>query len=161
MDDFLVKPLRATDLQTAMRRIVEGAPPPEWMESPPEQSKRNLVDPNVLLAACGGDEQILSTVSESFRNHVPVQMAAIVEALQAGNTMLLREHAHKLSGISAAFSTIAGELASQLEDLAAAGRLEGCRPIVEKLGQVARALIEEMGGLSIESLRKLARTAPD
>ena len=74
--------------------------------------------------------------------------------------MHLREHAHKLSGMSAAFSTIAGELASQLEDLAAADRLEDCRPIVEKLDQVMQELIEEVDGLSIELLRKQAWTAP-
>jgi HPt (histidine-containing phosphotransfer) domain-containing protein len=144
-----------------MARIGDAAAPAERMESRPEQSKCSLVDPNVLLSACGGDDRILSTVSESFRNHVPVQMAAIAEALREGNAIHLREHAHKLSGMSAAFSTIVGDLASQLEDLAAGGQLDECRPVVEKLDQLARDLIVEVGGLSVESLRTLGLTAPD
>jgi hypothetical protein len=69
--------------------------------------------------------------------------------------------AHKLCGLLSAFSTVAGGVASSLEDHAASGRLEECRPLVEQLEVMARELVQEMDGLSIESLRQQVRTAGD
>ena len=68
----------------------------------------------------------------------------------------LREAAHKLRGTMAAFSTGAGAVASGLEDHAARGRLEEARPLVERLVAMARELIEQVEGLSIEALRDQA-----
>ena len=70
--------------------------------------------------------------------------------------MQLREAAHELSGVLAAFSTIGGNLASQIEDLAAAARLEECRPIVDVLVQKSQAIVRQIDGLTIEQLRSQA-----
>src|SRR5260370_38417154 len=68
----------------------------------------------------------------------------------------LREAAHKLCGMVAAFSSVAAAVASDLEDQAAGDRLEECRPLVEQVESIARELLDQVGVLSIEDLRHLA-----
>jgi hypothetical protein len=55
-----------------------------------------------------------------------------------------------------AFSTIAGGMASELEDAATAGRLDDARPLAEQLGTLAGELLRLVGGLSVELLRASA-----
>src|SRR5262249_10674108 len=52
MDDFLAKPIRAADLWAAIDRIVAARPAAD----PPGLA---LIDPQVVLAACGGDGAVL------------------------------------------------------------------------------------------------------
>jgi hypothetical protein len=54
----------------------------------------------------------------------------------------------------AAFSTVAGDLAANLEDLAARGLLDDALPVVEKLDNCATELAQLAGGLTIELLRR-------
>jgi hypothetical protein len=54
------------------------------------------------------------------------------------------------------FSTVAGDQAANLEDLAARGLLEETVPVVEQLEQCATELARLAGGLTVETLRKLA-----
>lgn len=146
MDDFLAKPIRVAELQAAIERVAASAP----RKAPPEPS---LLDPQVLLATCGGDAAILSSLGQSFRQHLPGQLAAVQEALDAGDASLLREAAHKLHGMTSAFSTVAGQLISRLEDEAAAGRLDACRPLVRQVTALSRDLISQVGDLSLEFLQ--------
>jgi hypothetical protein len=53
-----------------------------------------------------------------------------------------------------AFSTAGGEVASELEGLAAAGQVDEARPLVAKLGAVARQLLLQTENLSVESLHR-------
>ena len=73
----------------------------------------------------------------------------------------MREAAHKLCALLSAFSTVAGDVASDLEDHAAQGRLEEARPLVEQLEAMARELLGLAGGLSLETLRHQAAAAGD
>ena len=50
----------------------------------------------------------------------------------------------------AAFSAGAGDVASKLEQVAACGDLEECRPLVERLVTIAATLVESVSGLSVE-----------
>jgi two-component system, sensor histidine kinase and response regulator len=87
---------------------------------------------------------------------VPAQLAEVGDALRERDAPRLREAAHKLCGMVAAFSGVAAAVASDLEDQAAGGRLEECRPLVEQLEVIARELLNQVGVLSIEDLRHLA-----
>ena len=60
MDDFLAKPIQPADLWAAMDRLVGSRPPAE----PPGP---DLLAPQVLLAACGGDAAALEEICETFR----------------------------------------------------------------------------------------------
>ena len=130
MDDFLAKPIQAADLWAAIDRVV-GARPPADRPGP------GLLDPRVLLAACGGDAAILEKICQAFRARLPDHLTAVQDALRERDAPRLREAAHKLCGMVAAFSTVAGGVASDLEDHAARGQLEEARPLVEQLEAMA------------------------
>ncbi len=152
MDDFLAKPIQAADLWTAMDRVVVGRPPAD-------RPGPGLLDPPVLLAACGGDAVTLEKICQTFRARLPEHLKAVQDALHDGDAPRLREAAHKLAGMVAAFSTVAGGVASELEDHAAEGRLEDARPLVARLEAVGEVLMRLASGLSLDALRGQAETA--
>ena len=120
-----------------------------------------LLDSRVLLAACGGDAVILEKICQAFRARLPEQLTAVQDALRDRNAVRLREAAHKLCGMVAAFSSVAGGVASDLEDQAARGQLEAAWPLVEQLEAIARELIQQVDGVSIEALRDQAGAVGD
>jgi CheY-like chemotaxis protein len=146
MDDFLAKPIQATNLWAAIDRV-------KRTRSPAERPGPGLLDARVLLAACGDDAAILEKLCQAFRARLPEQMAAVRDALRAPDAAGLREAAHKLTGMVAAFSTAAAGVASAIEDQAAAGQLQEARPLVERLGAMTQELVQLAGGLSLEALR--------
>ena len=115
----------------------------------------------VLLAACGGDPAMLRKMCRSLQSRVPEYLAAIRDALHDQDALRLREAAHKFYGMLSAFSTVAGDQAADLEDLAARRLLQEALPIVEQLDRCATELARLAGGLTIETLRKLAEPADD
>ena len=147
MDDFLAKPIQADDLWAAIDRVGAARPPAGRPEP-------GLIDPRVLLAACGGDAVILEKICQALRDRLPDHVAAVRDALREQDAGRLRESAHKLCGMVAAFSTVAGEKASELEDEAAGGRLEEARPLVDQLESMAQELMRAVEGLSLETLRQ-------
>jgi hypothetical protein len=92
---------------------------------------------------------------------VPARLAEVGEALRDQDAPRLREAAHKLCALLFAFSTAAGDVASDLEDHAAQGRLEEARPLVEQLETMAQELLTLASGLSLETLRHQAEAAGD
>jgi PAS domain S-box-containing protein len=154
MDDFLAKPIQAVSLWAAIDRVVHALP---QVERPGAE----LLDPDVLLAACGGDAAILEKICHAFQTRLPHQLKAVQEALQDRDALLLREAAHKLCGMVAAFSTVAGEVASELEDYAAQDQLEEARPLLGQLETMAQQLMRAVDGLSLEGLRQQAALADD
>jgi PAS domain S-box-containing protein len=184
MDEFLSKPVRAADLWAAIASV---APPrreedessslradqpgaaalgaerpqaPGALGAERPQTSGQL-DPQVLLAACGDDAAILAGICRVFQAGLPGHLATVQDALRGGDAPGLREAAHKLCGMVAAFSTTAAGVASDLEDKAAEGRLGECRPLVERLEAMAGELLQEVDGLSIETLRHQAIAAGD
>jgi len=154
MDDFLAKPIHAADLWVAIDRVM-GASPPADRPGP------GLLDPRVLLAACGGEAVILEKISRALRARLPDHLTAVQDALRDQDALRLREAAHKLCGMVAAFSTVAGGVASDLEDHAARGQLEEARPLVGQLEMMAQELMRLTGGLSLDTLRHQAEATDD
>ena len=120
-----------------------------------------LLDPPVLLAACGGRATMLRKMCRSLQSRVPEHLAAIRDALHDQDAPRLREAAHRFCGMLSAFSTVAGDQAADLEDLAARALLQEALPVVEELDQCATELARLAGGLTVETLRKLAEPADD
>jgi two-component system sensor histidine kinase/response regulator len=154
MDDFLAKPIQAADLWAAIDRVVAARPPAD-------RSGPGLLDPAVLLAACGGDAVILEKICQAFRTRLPDHLRALQDALREQDASRLREAAHKLCGMVAAFSTAAGRVASELEDHAAQGHLEEAQALVGQLETMARELLRLVGELSLDALRDQAETAAE
>jgi PAS domain S-box-containing protein len=154
MDDFLAKPIQAADLWAAIDRVV-AVPPPADSQGP------GLLDPRVILAACGGDDAILEKIRQAFRARLPDLLKAVQDALRDQDAHRLRESAHKLCGMVSAFSTVAGGAASELEDLADRGQLEEARPLVARLETMTQELMRLADRLSLDSLRGQAGAATE
>jgi PAS domain S-box-containing protein len=188
MDDFLAKPIQAVDLWAAIDRVVgvrgqgtedrgqrtedrgRRTEEPESLSSDlspqssvlsPQSSDPGLLDPRVLLAACGDNPAILEKITQVFRARLPDQLTQVQAALRERDAPRLREAAHKLSGMIAAFSSVAGRLASDLEDQAARGQLEEAPAMVARLETMARELMHLADGLSLETLQREAEAADD
>jgi HPt (histidine-containing phosphotransfer) domain-containing protein len=171
MDDFLAKPIQAADLEAAIDRVLrraegrgmreEGNRPVLDSSLIPHPSSLSLLDSRVLLAACGGDAAILEKICQALRARLPDQMTAIRNALHEQDISRLREAAHKVSGMVAAFSTIAGNVAADLEDCAAEGRRQEAQTLVEQLERMTQEVMRLVGTLSIETLRRQAQSTAD
>src|ERR1700736_5850488 len=134
---------------------------PGGPREPADRPRSVLLDPHVVLAACGGDAVILEKICQAFRAGLPDHLTAVQDALRERDTLRLREAAHKLCGMVAGFSTVAGGVASDLEDHAAQGQFEEARPLVGQLETMAQELMRAVGGLSLETLRQQTGPADD
>src|SRR5204863_5445763 len=114
-----------------------------------------------VLKACGDDAEALRGMCRSFETYLPVRFTEVGDALRAQDAPRLREAAHKLCALLFAFSTVAGNVASDLEDHAAQGQLEEAQPLVERLETMAQELMRLVGGLSLETLRHQAEATGD
>jgi len=159
MDDFLAKPIQAAALWEAIHTVTgreRGSAP----DSGTPVATARLIDPRVLLAACDEDPEILKSICESFRAHMPGHLAAVTEAARNRDVQRLQMAAHKLLGMVAAFSSRARELASGIEELAARGQLDEATALIEPLGGVMLALERALDNLTIQGLRQEVDVSP-
>jgi PAS domain S-box-containing protein len=159
-DDFLTKPVAAAALLAAIDRLVptRGVSRPSPADA---GSSMSLLDPVAVMRACGGDADGLGAMCQGFQTYAPARLAEVAAAVRDGDAPRLRQAAHKFCPLLLAFSTVAGNVASDLEDHAAQGRLDEARPLVERLESMSQELMRLVGGLSLESLRRLAEAADD
>jgi two-component system sensor histidine kinase/response regulator len=153
MDDFLTKPIQAGGLWIGIDRVMRNT---DSARAPTDRPSTRLVDASVLLSACGGDPDILETICNTFRARLPDELAGLHKALANQDARQLREGAHKLFGMMAAFSAAAGAVVSGLEDHAARGQLDQAATLMEQLNAMTRELPQVVANLSIESLRQAA-----
>jgi two-component system, sensor histidine kinase and response regulator len=149
MDEFLTKPIRPADLLAAIGRVL-GA------HSSRQSRRRDLLDAPVLLAACGGDANLLGKMCQTLTARIPEQLAALRDALRDRAAPRLREAAHKSCGMLSEFSKAAGDLAGSLEDLAASTQLDRAAHILEQLESMVPQLVEQVAGITVEALRRQA-----
>ena len=113
---------------------------------------------DVVGRRCG---EGLRSLCEDFRIYFPGRLAEVRNALREGDSLRLREAAHKLYGLLSAFSSIAGSLASDLEERAARGELSEASPLVDQLESLAHELVQEVDAVSLEGLQSLANADGD
>ena len=147
MDDFLSKPVQAEALWAVIDRVVAA-------HAKKHRPDTDLLDAMAIMRACGGDGAILEKICQAFQTTVPNQITRVRSALRDKDAAHLREAAHTLSSTLAAFSTVAGTAASNLEDEAARGRIDECIPMVERLETVCSELVKQTRNLSIEALNR-------
>jgi hypothetical protein len=153
MDDFLTKPVPSARLDAAIDRLMSAHGVARTRRGDAGETT-SLLDPVAVLTTCGDDAGGLLRMCQDFRTYAPAGMAEVGEALREGDAPRLREAAHKVYPLLAAFSTIAGDVASDLEDRAAQGHLDEARPLVERLKAMVDELMPHMDGLSVETLRR-------
>jgi hypothetical protein len=114
-----------------------------------------------VLTACGDDAEGLRRICQDFQTYAPARLAELRDALRNRDAPRLRQAAHKFCPLLLAFSTDAGNLAADLEDNAAQGKLEQALPLVERLETLTQELMQQVGGLSLVALRQLAGAADE
>jgi hypothetical protein len=158
MDDFLTKPVSTAALFAAIDRLV-SAPRVSGPDQADAGERRSLLDPVAVLTACGDDAEGLRRMCQDFQVYAPARLAEVGDALRERDAPRLRQAAHKFCALLFAFSTVAGDVASDLEDRAAQGHLDEARPLVERLETMTQELLRLAGGLSLEALRQQAGRA--
>jgi two-component system sensor histidine kinase/response regulator len=160
MDDFLTKPVSTGALLAAIERLVSprGVSRPYRAEA---EDRRSLLDSVAVLKACGDDAEGLRQMCQDFQAYAPARLAELVDALRDRDAPRLCLAAHKFCALLFAFSTVAGDVASDLEDYAAQDQLEEARPLVERLETMAQELLRLADDLSLEALRHQAEAAGD
>src|SRR5262249_2175878 len=152
MDDFLSKPIRPTDLLAAIDRLLRKDEGGRMKDEKDKNSAADssfilhpssFLDAPVLLAACGADPTLLRKMCQTLTARVPEHLAAIRNGLRDRDAPRLREAAHKCCGMLSEFSTIAGDLAGDLEEHAASAQLEAAARVVEQLDTIARDVVRQ------------------
>ncbi|WP_158623249.1 response regulator [Corallococcus sp. CA053C] len=141
MDDFLTKPIIASDLWPVLERLDR------------RRALRQLLDAPVLLAACGEDAPLLTKLCDALIARLPVDLGSIDEAIRDNDAARLRQCAHKLSGVLANFSRSASDLASQVEDCAEGLRPQEAAPWAARLQALSGDLLLAVRGLTVDELR--------
>jgi HPt (histidine-containing phosphotransfer) domain-containing protein len=149
MDDFQTKPIRPADLLEAIGRVLRT-------HSCDQFRLRDLLDAPVLLAACGGEPNLFGKMCQTLTARVPEYLAALRGALRDQDAPRLREAAHKCCGMLSEFSTVAGDLAGSLEEMAAGTQLEKAALILPQLETMAQELVKQVDGITVEALRRQA-----
>src|SRR5438105_15853534 len=149
MDDFQIKPIRPADLLAAIDWVLQT-------HSSSPYRRRDLLDAPVLLAACGGDPALVKKMCQTLTARVPEHLAALHDALRDQEAPRLREAAHKCCGMLSEFSTVAGDLAGSLEDLAAGTQLDKAVAVLEELETIIHELVKQTDGITVEALRRQA-----
>lgn len=114
-----------------------------------------------MLAVCGDDAEWLRRMCEDFRAYAPARLAEVGNASRERSAERLRQATHKFCPWLFAFSTVAVNVASELEDRAAQGHLEEAGPLVDRLETMTQELMRLAGGLSLEALRRQAGQAKE
>jgi CheY-like chemotaxis protein/HPt (histidine-containing phosphotransfer) domain-containing protein len=173
MDEYLAKPIRTPEFFAAIHRVVgaqaQNAPLAAAKPNPSRERQANspcpfaaessriedadLLDRPRLLATSGGDAVLLHKMIRSFLTNIPGHLASLGAAVQEENAAKVRETAHKLSGLVSAFSAPAARSVSQLEQMGAAGQLEGVSAEYQDICLMVDKLKAALKGLSIDSLR--------
>jgi PAS domain S-box-containing protein len=149
MDEFLAKPIEAAALWSTIQRLMASV---QHVPRAPRSIEAGLLDPRAILRACGGSAAILEKLRVVFRRNLPGQLSRVRAAEVSGDLSELREAAHQIVGTVGAFSTVAADVASTLEDAALRGDVDSCAPLVVRLASLCDGLLDATLALSIESL---------
>jgi HPt (histidine-containing phosphotransfer) domain-containing protein len=113
-----------------------------------------LLDSAVLLSACGGSDEFLERICALLSKMLPVELDRATLALREGSASNLRHIAHQLSGMVAAFSTVAAAVASELEEAAEREDLEAAGERLAQLRPMTDEIVRQVGSLSVEALMR-------
>jgi signal transduction histidine kinase/CheY-like chemotaxis protein/HPt (histidine-containing phosphotransfer) domain-containing protein len=161
MDDFVAKPVVLEVLGAALARWVPRVPGPS--DEPAQGSPgadgpveaipldgpsldRDRLD---TLLGLGGGREGLAQIVDLFLREVPGRLAALTEAIGAGNAPALEFAAHKLKGGSAMLGAIRlAQLCDQLEIAGSVGSVAGTAALLAEvrleLGRVRTMLLNEV-----------------
>jgi PAS domain S-box-containing protein len=146
MDGYLSKPIRAAELYATLERVSPLAPPAE-------PSSESVLDRPTILAACGGDQELLDELTALFRKRSPALLAGVRDAVANGEPAAVARAAHACKGVVATFSAVAAGVARTLEQMGRSGDLAGASDRIAELAELLNRLDAAVVGLRVEQIR--------
>ncbi|MHB1035652.1 MAG: response regulator [Pirellulales bacterium] len=137
MDGYVAKPVRMAKLLKTIEEVLGDSPEFQMPsdQSPPDEDVLNWSE---ALKTVKQDRDLLKVVAEAFLDECPQLLAAMREAMAAGNAADLRRAAHTLKGSMRYFGAAgAFKHASELEIMAVEGKLTN---VEESFAALAREL---------------------
>jgi HPt (histidine-containing phosphotransfer) domain-containing protein len=145
MDGYLSKPVDPTALFAA---IEFGQAPIERRHADRRAAAAPPINVDELRRRLGGDEELMTEVTEMFLADCPARLADIKAAVASGNPGAIRTAAHALKGAAGNLSAIpVAECAGALERMAADGAVD---PIA---ADAAHARLEAESARLVAALR--------
>ncbi len=143
MNGYLSKPVRSEELQDTLSRFGGLADDQEPAGIPPTNASSE-VDWNAALEAAGNDHALLRDVIEAVVTEIPRFKREIESALGNGNCELLQRAAHSLKGsLSFLGAETIQQYARELEDIGREARIDQAPPVVAKLFDLLKPLLDE------------------
>ncbi|MFI5954591.1 response regulator [Cryptosporangium sp. NPDC051539] len=140
MDSYLPKPVRADDLRAALDAV---APAPSDDDPAVDDQEAGIRRRFADIAGPGptdDEKELLAELVGSFVRNAPETLAALGDAVHAGNAVAVAEKAHKLKGSAANIGAMA--LADVCESFEEMARLGALRASTEHDPELARAAAE-------------------
>jgi CheY-like chemotaxis protein len=146
MDDYLSKPVRASELLDVISRLSGDAKEAPLVSGQPSTSRPSFA-PAEILDRVGGDRELLRELVDLFVAQAPRSLAEIRRCVEAGDARGLERAAHLVRGSAATFGAGAvSETAFTLEKLGRSGVLEGASFRVSDLGREMEVLLRDLKG---------------
>ena len=153
MDDYVSKPVRAAELQTALQKCGPGkgalpAAAPEPAAAPAEFPEG--FDPEIVRSlramSTPGQPDLFDELLKVYRTMLAESVARLREAISSGDGSALRQAAHKLRGSSANLGAAAvAECCARLEAAGEEGNLETAPALLGELESRARTIVDLAG----------------
>jgi CheY-like chemotaxis protein/HPt (histidine-containing phosphotransfer) domain-containing protein len=142
MDDYLSKPIRASELLAMIERITGGLPDAPPPVVPAGSFIPTSFDLKEALSRVEGDRTLLADLIDLFRSDSPGMLAEIRRSVAAADPEGLQKAAHALRGAADNFcALVTTEAAGALEAMGQGGSLAGAESRVAEL----EAALEGLG----------------
>jgi signal transduction histidine kinase/CheY-like chemotaxis protein/HPt (histidine-containing phosphotransfer) domain-containing protein len=157
MDDYLSKPVKSEELQSALLRWIS---PHDLAQSQPVAPAVNGIggrrfegaarkppafDPVTLLDNIGGDEEFLRQLLGMFLTRSSDMLRRITGAVESGDAQSLEQSAHLLKGTAGNLcARTVALLASQLEAMGRAGQIQEAGRLIDPLQQAVGHLRQDI-----------------
>jgi len=138
MNDHIAKPVSRSALVGVLRRWLPKAAliaEASVEEGPAREATADTVwNRTELLHLLGGDASLVREITAEFLEDAPLEIEALMAALDAGDTEAVKEHAHTIKGAAGSVGGAAlFSAAFELEKAAKAGNPAGARVFAAKL----------------------------
>ncbi len=144
MDDYVAKPVRASELFAAIQRVLQSRKQPDE-PARPLPHRPPLIDWTEALKGVGGKKDLLDELIEIFRTEGPRLLQQAKQALEIQDSKQLRLAAHTLRGSVRYFaSETLSQLAGSLETAAAQGNWREAELLYRDLVQQIDRFWEEL-----------------
>jgi two-component system, sensor histidine kinase and response regulator len=149
MDDYVSKPIKATDLEVALARTDQRKPAAAALVTP--TSHEPVIDESALQGLLDAtDQETLTAVAEMLRVDAGTSLTDLRQAASVGDAVSLGRTAHRLKGSSGTLGLRrVQELCQKLEQAGRARQIEQAGALVEAL---AAALAEALPALAAHRL---------